>query len=164
EPTLTLSDDGSAFLYKARPGDQPGTVAAMFGIAPRDMPAFFAANGINDPTRVGVGHVYRIPNPLAARAAAAEAHAQALTGDVASLKTRTEQLAQELDRARAAADDAERRVAGLARFERLWPLVSIVGMVLVVLSLALGWLAFGAVRKTDATERRARSLADDLEE
>src|SRR5882724_453075 len=61
EPALTLTDDGTAFIYKARPGDQPGNVAAMFGVAPRDMPAFFAANGITDATRVGVGHVYRIP-------------------------------------------------------------------------------------------------------
>src|SRR5207237_236337 len=48
EPALTLTDDGTTFVYKARPGDQPGSVAAMFGIAQRDMPAFFAANGITD--------------------------------------------------------------------------------------------------------------------
>jgi hypothetical protein len=164
EPTLTLTEDGSAFVYKARPGDQPGSVAAMFGIAPRDMPAFFAANGITDPTRVGVGHVYRIPNPLATRAAQAEAQAQAFGHDVASLKTRTEQLGHELDGARAAAEDAERRVARLARFERLWPLVSIVGMLLVVAAAALGWLAFGAVRKTRTVEQRVRALADELDE
>ena len=32
---LTMTEDGSAFIYRARPGDQPGTVAAMFGIADR---------------------------------------------------------------------------------------------------------------------------------
>jgi len=128
EPTLALTEDGSAFVYKSRPGDQPGSVAAMFGIAPRDMPAFFAANGITDPTHVGIGHVYRIPNPLAQRAAQAEAQAQAFARDVASLKTRTEQLGHELDGARTAAADAEQRVAHLARYERLWPLVSIVGI------------------------------------
>src|SRR6266850_1553145 len=78
EPAFTLSDDGASFIYKARPGDQPGTVAAMFGIGTREMPAFLAANGITDPTRVGVGHVYRIPNPLAVRAAEAETKAHAL--------------------------------------------------------------------------------------
>ncbi len=164
EPALTLTDDGTAFVYKARPGDQPGTVAAMFGVAPRDMPAFFAANGITDPTRVGVGHVYRIPNPLATRAAEAEAQARAFAGDVASLKGRTEQLGRDLEGARAAAQDAERRVAHLARFERLWPLVSIIGMLLVVTAAALGWLAFGAVRKAGAVEQRARALADELDE
>ena len=164
EPTLALTEDGYAFVYKSRPGDQPGSVAAMFGIAPRDMPAFFAANGITDPTHVGIGHVYRIPNPLAQRAAQAEAQAQAFARDVASLKTRTEQLGHELDGARTAAADAEQRVAHLARYERLWPLVSIVGILLVISAAALGWLAYGAVRKTQTIEQRAHVLADELDE
>ncbi|MBI3767848.1 MAG: hypothetical protein HY271_05040 [Deltaproteobacteria bacterium] len=164
EPLFTVTEDGSAFIYKARPGDQPGTVAAMFGIGPREMPAFLADNGVTDPTRVGVGHVYRIPNPLAARAAAAEVKAQAFERDVGSLKTRADQFSRDLDAARAAAADAERRVARLARLERLWPLVSIVGMLLVVTAGILGWLASAALRKTDVAERRARALADEVEE
>src|ERR1700741_1398435 len=75
EPLFTFAEDGSTFIYKARPGDQPGSVAAMFGIGQQEMPAFLAANGITDPTRVGIGHVYRIPNPLAVRAATAETKA-----------------------------------------------------------------------------------------
>jgi hypothetical protein len=164
EPVFTLTEDGSAFIYKARPGDQPATVAAMFGVGPREMAAFFADNGIADPTRVGVGHVYRIPNPLAARAAEAQAQAQVFEHDVASLKMRADQFGRDLDAARTAAADAERRVAELARLERLWPLVSIVGMLLVVVTGVLGGLAFTALRKTGVAERRARTLADEVEE
>src|SRR5437762_2065795 len=65
EPLFTLSDDGRTFLYRARPGDHPALVAEMFGIPPRDVPGFLAANGITDPTRVGAGFAYRIPNQAA---------------------------------------------------------------------------------------------------
>src|SRR5439155_21265473 len=65
EPLFTLSEDGKTFLYRARPGDHPGGVAEMFGISQRDVPAFLAANGISDATRVGAGFVYRIPNAAA---------------------------------------------------------------------------------------------------
>ncbi len=164
EPLFTLSEDGTAFVYKARPGDQPGTVAAMFGIAPRDMAAFFAANGITDATRVGVGHVYRIPNPLAVRAAEAETKAAALVHDADEQRARADGLARDLATARAAAQEAEERAGRLARYERLWRLVSILGMVLVLATCVLGWLAFTAVRKTTAAETHARALATEIEE
>src|SRR5204862_4865758 len=77
EPLFTLSEDGKTFLYRARPGDHPGVVAEMFGIPSRDVPAFLAANGISDATKVSAGFVYRIPNTaalaLAERSAALEA-------------------------------------------------------------------------------------------
>lgn len=164
DPTLGLTEDGSAFVYKARPGDQPGTVAAMFGVGAHEMPAFLAANGITDPTRVGVGHVYRIPNPLAARASEAEAKAATLVRDAGDLRARMDELARDLEAARAAAADAQERAAELARYQRWWPLVSIVGTLLVLVSAALGWLAFSALRKTDAVERHARTIAGELEE
>src|SRR5262245_55857187 len=62
EPLFTLTDEGRTFLYHSRPGDRPGEVAEMFGVSTHDLPAFLAANGITDPTRVGAGFVYRIPN------------------------------------------------------------------------------------------------------
>ncbi len=164
EPEFTLTDDGSAFVYKARPGDQPGTVAVMFGIGQREMPAFLSANGITDPTRVGVGHVYRIPNPLAVRAAEAETKTQTLQHDVAALKARSDELAHDLDASRATAAEAEHRAAALARYERLWPLVTIVGMLLILASAALAWIAFAALRKTAIAERRAQTLAAEVEE
>src|SRR5262245_25609158 len=78
EPPVRLTDDGTAFLYQSQPGELPGVVAERFGV--RDLPAFLAANGIKDPTRVATGYVYRITNPLAERALAAEARAAALSG------------------------------------------------------------------------------------
>ena len=164
EPAFTLAEDGSAFIYKARPGDQPGSVAAMFGIGQREMPAFLTANDISDPTRVGVGHVYRIPNPLATRATEAEAKAQTLQHDIAALQVRADQLAHDLDATRATASDAEQRAAGLERYERLWPLVTIVGVLLVLASGGLGWFAFTALQKTGVAEDRARTLANEVEE
>src|SRR5881397_3396728 len=62
EPLFGVTDDGRTFLYHARPGEHPGLVAEMFGIPQHDVPAFLAANGITDPTRVGAGFTYRIPN------------------------------------------------------------------------------------------------------
>ena len=76
EPLFTLSEDGKTFLYRARPGDHPGVVAEMFGIPTRDVPAFLAANGISDATKVAAGFVYRIPN--AAARALAESRATGL--------------------------------------------------------------------------------------
>src|SRR5947207_11186303 len=83
EPLFTLSEDGKTFLYRARPGDHPGVVAEMFGIPSRDVPAFLAANGISDATKVSAGFVYRIPN--AAARALAERTA-ALEGENTRLK------------------------------------------------------------------------------
>src|SRR5439155_6525734 len=65
EPLFSLAEDGRTFLYRARPGDHPTAVAEMFGIPPRDLPTFLAGNGITDPTRVGAGFTYRIPNGAA---------------------------------------------------------------------------------------------------
>ncbi|HEY2386055.1 MAG TPA: hypothetical protein VGK30_03770 [Candidatus Binatia bacterium] len=164
EPAFTITDDGTAFVYKAKPGDQPGTVAEMFGIPQRDVPAFLSANGITDPTRVGVGHVYRIPNPVAVRASEAEAKAQTLQRDATALQTRADQLAHDLDAARTTQASAEQRAAGLARYERLWPLVTLVGMLLLLALGVLGWIAFTALQKTGVAEERARSLASEVEE
>ena len=170
EPAFTLAEDGSAFVYKARPGDQPGTVAAMFGIGQREMPAFLAANDISDPTRVGIGHVYRIPNPLATRATEAEAYTRKIAELVADLGSTALEVshpllvAHDLDTTRTAATDAEQRAAGLERHERLWPLVMIVGMLLILVSGGLGWVAFAALQKTGVAEARARALAAEVEE
>src|SRR5688500_751285 len=96
EPPVRLTEDGTAFLYRSQPGDSPGAVAERFGI--RDVPAFLAANGITDPTRVATGHVYRIANPLAERAVAAEARVTALSAEAETARTRARTL--EADAAR----------------------------------------------------------------
>jgi hypothetical protein len=164
EPAFTITDDGTAFVYKAKPGDQPGTVAEMFGIPTKDVPAFLKANGISDPTKVGVGHVYRIPNPVAVRATEAEARAQTLQKDASAAQTRADQLARDLESARTTQAAAEQRAASLAHYERLWPVVMIVGMALVLALGILGWIAFTALQRNGAGEERARTLASEVEE
>src|SRR5436309_1382809 len=97
EPLFTLSEDGKTFLYRARPGDHPGVVAEMFGIPARDLPAFLAANGISDSTKVAAGFEYRIPNAaaraLAERAAALEADNARLKRAAGGEKAASDRLA-----------------------------------------------------------------------
>src|SRR5262249_8850168 len=98
EPLFTLTDDGGTFLYKARPGDLPSGVAEMFGLPQRDLPAFLSANGISDPTRVGPGFVYRIPN----------AAARALTERLGSLQSENARVARQLVETQAQARELTR--------------------------------------------------------
>src|SRR4051812_37141035 len=81
EPPVRLSDDGAVILYRAQPGDLPGAIAERFGIPPGDVPSFLAANGITDPARLSAGHLFRITNPMAARATAAETRADTLASN-----------------------------------------------------------------------------------
>jgi hypothetical protein len=113
---------------------------------------------------VGVGHVYRVPNPLATRASQAEAKAVALEREAVELRARSDALAAELATVRATAAETQSRAARLAYLERLRGIVTIVGVFLVLGTIAIGGFAATAIRKNDATERHARALADDLEE
>ena len=164
EPPFTLTADGSAFLYSARPGDQPGTVAAMFGIGAKDLPAFLAANGVKDPTRITIGQVFRIPNPLAVRAADAEAKAAKLEKDSGEQRARADRLDHELGASRAAAENAERRAERLAGLERWSHLLGCVGVVLVLALAAAGSVAHRAVRKLGEAESYARGMTVELDE
>lgn len=162
EPPVRLSEDGTAFLYRSQPGDLPGTVAERFGV--RDLPAFLAANGIRDPSRVASGLVYRIPNPLAERAAAAETRAAALSNETEAARGRARTLEAEVATLTAKADDLERRSAALARVARLWPWMQVLGVLLVLGIGAAGYVAYRATDALGHAERYARQLADDLEE
>ncbi len=167
EPLFTLADDGRTFLYRTRPGDRPAGVASMFGITPQALPAFLAANNITDPTRVGAGFVYRIPNVAA----------EALAERTAALTTDNTRLQQALARAETqrrvsmdAANDAEARAVQredrLARAERLatlWAMTRVLGVLLVLLATAAVAVAVAAVRRQRRAERFARSLSEDLE-
>lgn len=168
EPMFTLSEDGGTFLYRARPGDLPSTVAEMFGIPSQDVPAFLAANGIKDPTRVGTGFVYRIPNAaaraLAERKTALEQENARLGRALADEKERTKTLAHAADEARAAATDAEERAAHLARMETFWPWLQGAVVVLLLVAGAAAYTAFAAMRRQGQSEVYARTLARDVEE
>src|SRR5262245_43657434 len=168
EPVFTLSADGGTFLYRARPGDLPSTVAEMFGISSQDVPAFLAANGIKDPTRVGTGFVYRIPNAaaraLAERKTALEQDNARLGRALADEKERTKTLAKTADEAKAAATDAEERAAHLARMEPFWPWLQGALVVLALVAAGPGYTAFAAMRRQGQSEVYARTLAKDVEE
>jgi LysM domain-containing protein len=164
DPAFGLTEDGSAFVYRARPGDTPSSLAEMFGIPPDAVPAFLRANGITDPTRIATGHVFRIPNTVLPRAQAAEARVQGLERDLASARTRAGSLERDLASARDAAADATDRADRLARYAWMWRFAAGLG---VLLAIALGLtvtIAVGAVRTEQRAEHYARALADELEE
>jgi len=168
EPLFTLSEDGKTFLYRARPGDHPGVVAEMFGIPTRDVPAFLAANGISDATKVAAGFVYRIPNAaaraLAERTAALEAENADLTRTAGDERVASERLARAAEDARAEKALAESRATGLARLERLWPWAKAALALLLAAAAAALYTALAAMRRHTEAERYARSLANELEE
>lgn len=164
EPPVQLSDDGAVILYRAQPGDLPGSIAERFGIGTADLPAFLAANGITDPTRVSATHVYRIANPLATRAVAAEARATALATDVEAARTDARNLAAQVTTLTARTDTLEKRSAHLERLARLWPRLQILGIVLLLALAAAVYVAYQAASRTRAAESYAHALGDQLDE
>ena len=168
EPLFTLSEDGKTFLYRARPGDHPGVVAEMFGIPSRDVPAFLAANGISDATKVAAGFEYRIPNAaaraLAERAAALEADNARLKRAAGDEKAASERLAHAAEDARAEKALAESRATRLAGLERLWPWAKAALTLLLAAAGGAFYTAVAALRRRTEAEGYARSLANDLEE
>ncbi len=168
EPLFTLSEDGKTFLYRARPGDHPGVVAEMFGIPARDLPAFLAANGISDATKVAAGFEYRIPNAaaraLAERAAALEEDNARLKRAAGDEKAASERLAHAAEDARAEKALAESRATRLAGLERLWPWAKAALTLLLAAAAGAFYTAVAALRRRTEAEGYARSLANDLEE
>ncbi len=168
EPLFTLSEDGKTFLYRARPGDHPGVVAEMFGIPARDLPAFLAANGISDSTKVAAGFEYRIPNAaaraLAERAAALEADNARLKRAAGDERAASERLAHAAEDARAEKALAESRATRLAGLERLWPWAKAALTLLLAAAAGAFYTAVAALRRRTEAEGYARSLANDLEE
>jgi len=165
---FTLSDDGQTFLYKARPGDQPGAVAEMFGIHPDGVPAFLTFNGISDPTKVGTGFTYRIPNAalraLSQRASALEADNARLTKELHDLKQSVGGLTRERDEARAASAESETRAARLSRIQTLWPVLQAAIVLLALVAGALVGVAVAALRRRAQADRYARGLATELDD
>jgi hypothetical protein len=164
EPLFTLADEGRTFLYRARPGESPGTVAAMFGIEARDMPTFLAANGIKDPTRVQAGFVYRVANPVVVETAALQEQSRGFQQEVAELRKQVDTLQRDLRAAEARSDSAEGHAARAARLERLWPVtLTVIGLLGVALAGA-GVIAARAASRQNAADAYARNLARELEE
>ena len=165
---FTLSDDGQTFLYRARPGDQPGAVAEMFGIHPDGVPAFLSSNGISDPTKVGTGFTYRVPNTalraLSQRASTLEAENARLTKELRELKESVAGITRERDEARAASAESETRAAHLSRIQTLWPILQAVIVLLTLVAGALAGVALAALRRRAQADRYARGLATELDD
>jgi hypothetical protein len=165
---FTLSADGTAFLYPARPGDHPTAVALMFGLTEEDIPGFLAANGITDPTRVGAGFVYRIPNraaeKLAAQVGTLESENLRLTREARESSTHIRSLERETREAHAGAAAAESQAARDSRLESLWPIAQAALVVLLLIATGAVAVATAAVRRHRRADRYARGLALELEE
>ncbi len=164
----STSEDGKTFLYRARPGDHPGVVAEMFGIPSRDVPAFLAANGISDATKVGAGFVYRIPNAaaraLAERTVALEGENTRLKRTAGEEAAKAEHLARAAEEARAEKARADSRATQLARLERLWPWAKATLTLLLAAAAGALYTALAALRRRAESERYTHSLANELEE
>jgi hypothetical protein len=168
ERLFTLSPDGATFLYRARPGDHPTGVAEMFGIAEHDVPAFLAANKIDDPTKVGTGFVYRVPNAaaqeLSERVSKLERDDARLRRELTEAKDKAHSLEREAKDARATSESAEARAARLTRLEATWPWARALLVLLLAASAGAGAVAVAAMRRQRQSERYARGLATELEE
>jgi hypothetical protein len=168
ERLFTLSEDGRTFEYRARPGDHPTAVALMFGLGEDEIPAFLAANGISDPTRVGAGFVYRVPNQavdaLAKRAAALEGENARLARDAREVTTRIRSLEREAREAHAGAAAAEAQAARAERIQTLWPAAQAAVIGLLFAAIGAMAVATAAFRRQRRADRYARTLATELEE
>ncbi len=164
EPLIELADEGRTLIYTARPGDSPGAVAAAFGLPPEALPGFLAANGITDDTAVPRGFRYRIPNPVAAEAAALVARQAALVADGDAAKTRVADLERSLAALRENADFTAAQRRRLEQLELRWSVVTwVVTLLIGAVVIAIGF-AVAAVRKEQQAERWARALAQEAEE
>jgi hypothetical protein len=167
EPLFTISEDGTSFLYRSRPGDHPSAVATMFGIAPDGLNTFLKTNGITDPTRVSAGFVYRVPNEavrvLNERLKALEADNKRLGLAMREADAKRADAEHLVEEGAARMKVAEARAARAARLERLWPIGQIALFVLALAAAAGGAVATAAFRRQRQAERYARALADEVE-
>jgi hypothetical protein len=164
DPAARLSEDGAVILYRAQPGDLPSAIAERFGIAATDVPSFLAANGITDPARLSAGHLFRIPNPLAVRAASAEARAAALTADAQAARSEARDFAAQVTALTARTGELEQRSAWLERLARVWPWLQLIGGALIAALGVAAWVAYQSASRLRVAERYARELIEQLDE
>jgi hypothetical protein len=163
-PLFELADDGRTFLYRARPGEPPAAVAQSFGVPEDGLPAFLAASGIRDATRVPLGFEYRIPNPLGPRLEALAGEIERLDHALTARTARVTELERTLEEVRAQAAFTEAKERRLAALETRWP-VAVTALVVALLALAGAlWVARLSVHRLTGVEHRAQALAHELEE
>lgn len=168
ERIFRLDEGGQTFVYRARPGDHPTGVAEMFGLAEHQIPAFLAANGITDATRVPPGFEYKIPNravrDLATRATRLEGKLHRIARDLSGERARNRELVRTAEQTRGDVAAAEDRSQHLARIASLWPWAKALIVLLCLGVVGAIVLAQTAVKRQLQAERFARTLARELEE
>ncbi len=163
-PGVELADGGCTIVYRARPGDTPTALAQALGVPMAQLDALLAARGIRDASRVPVGFEYRVPNPLAARAEAAERRAAELERQVAAAEARAGDVERQLGGVQRVDELRADQRQRLAQLEGRWRLAfwAIVGLSL-ALAIAGAAVAIAQRRERGATHY-ARTMAHELEE
>jgi hypothetical protein len=162
-PPFELAEDGRTFVYRARPGEPPSSVAESFGVPQDRLGAFLTANGIADATRVPLGFEYRIPNPLVPRLDALTDQVQRLERDVADRSARVAELERTNERLGRDAARSQAKEDRLEALERRWP-IAMTALVLALLGLAGAlWVTWGSIGRLAAAEQRMRALDHELE-
>src|SRR5262245_6066492 len=164
DPGVELTDGGRTIVYRARPGDTPTAVAQALGVPPAQLEPLLSAGGIANGERVPVGFEYRVPNPLASRADAAEQRVGDLERRSMAAEARAAQAEARLAGTQRSEElRAEQRLR-LAQLEGRWLLArwAILGLAL-ALSIA-GAVAAVARRRELGSKRYARTMAHELEE
>ncbi len=164
EPLIELTDGGRTFVYTARPGDSPGAVASAFGLPAEALPAFLAANGIEDDTAVPRGFRYRIPNPIVAETDALIAKQASLQRDADAAQARVAALERTLTGLRENIDFTAAQRRRLETLELRWSVATWVVTLLIAGVLVAIAFTVAAMRKERQAERWARALANEAEE
>lgn len=164
EPGIALQDEGRTIVYRAGPGDTLAAVAQAFGMPPAALAAQLAAQGVRDASRIPVGFEYRVQNPLAARADAAERRTDDLERQLVAAESRVAVGEQHLAGVQRGETLQAEQWQRLAQLEGRWRLAfwAIVGLSL-ALSVA-GAVAAVARRRERGATRYARAMAQELED
>jgi len=168
EPLFELDDGGKTFVYRARPGDHPGRIAEMFNVPVDDVPALLRSNGIKDPTQIGAGFAYRIPNQAARELAdqldTLRAERDRLAKDTAAATARADEATRAASADREAAAAATARADRSQRLESLWPYMQAALVLFGIIALAAIAIVRIAMRRQHQAERYAKTLASELED
>jgi hypothetical protein len=163
-----LEDGGQTFVYRARPGDHPGRVAEMFGIPADRVPDLLRSNGIKDPTQIGSGFAYRIPNQAARELAdqldALRSERDRAVADAKAATTRADTIANDARADKDAAAAATARAERSARLERWWPFMQAALLIFGLIAAVAVFVVRTTMNRQRAADRYAKTLATELED
>jgi len=168
QPLFELEDGGQTFVYRARPGDHPGRIAEMFNIPVDRVPDLLKSNGIKDPTQIGSGFAYRIPNQAARELAdqldALRSERDRAVADMKAATARADTIANESRADKEAAAAATARADRSARLERFWPFMQAALIIFGLMAAAAVFIVRTTMNRQRTADRYAKTLATELEE